>query len=147
MLKSMDICINSWISGYISIFRHHVLINKTILKQSHNFLVTSENFIVVARGAWATLSQNDEVSRMEREALSGGVNDGLFCRPSFFHQREINKLLLEITLMMLFLPGHLTVYLGGPEQLINPTSNNLISKAFGVILLGVRSIFSTFIYI
>lgn len=37
----------------------------------------------------------------------------------------MNKLLLEITLMMLLLPGHLIVYSGGPEKLINLTSDNL----------------------
>lgn len=59
----------------------------------------------------------------------------------------MNKLLLEITLMKLLLPGHLIVYSGAPEKLINLTCNNLTPKPFAVFLLWVRLIFSTLIYI
>lgn len=75
-----------------------------------------------------------------------GEMDGLFCSDTF-HQPEVNKLLLEITLMMLLLPGHLTVYSGGPEKLINLTSDNLTPTPFVVFIPWIRLIFSALIYI
>lgn len=59
----------------------------------------------------------------------------------------MNKLLLEITLMKLHLPGHLIVYSGAPEKLINLTRNNLTPKPSAVFLPRVRLVFSTLIYI
>lgn len=60
------------------------------------------------------------------------VNYGTFCT-KFFYQHEVNKLLLEITLMKLLLPGHLIIYSGVPEKLINLTHNNVTCKPFAAL--------------
>lgn len=81
-----------------------------------------------------------------KNLYSKGVNYGLFSSENF-HQCEMNKILLEITVMKLLLPGHLIVYSGAPEKLINLIRNNLTAKPFAVFLLWVRLIFSILIYI
>lgn len=91
-------------------------------------------------------ARRSQFPALHKKLDSKGVDYGLFYS-EYFHQCEMNKILLEITLMKLLLPGHLIVYSGAPEKLINLIRNNLTPKPFAVFLLWVRLIFSILIYI
>ena len=104
-----------------------------------------KNAIVVVQKTRETAKMSQCPAQRDK-LYSEGVNYGLFYSENF-HQCEMNKILLEITLMKLLLPGHLIVYSGAPEKLINLIRNNLTPKPFAVFLLWVRLIFSIVICI
>lgn len=113
-----------------------------------NFKATNENPYSGCGGAWDTLSQSRPRSQQSGEVLySKGANYGVSCS-YIFHQCEMNKLLLEITLMKLLLLRQLIVYSGAPEKLINLPQNSLTPKPLAVCFYcGSAETFATLIYI
>lgn len=102
---------------------------------------------VVVEGRVKHWVNTDHAPSREGKRYSKGANYGV-SYSYIFHQCEMNKLLLEITLMKLLLLRQLIVDSGAPEKLINLPQNNLTPKPLAVCLYrGSAETFASLIYI
>lgn len=112
-----------------------------------HFKLTNENPSSGCEGHKKHWVKTDPAPSRVGESYSKGANYGASSNP-IFHQCEVNKLLLEMTLRKLLLLRQLIVYSGAPEKLINLPQNSLTPKPLAVCFYcGSAETFATLIYI